>query len=144
MAFRFNDNNTITLYHYTNGDGFRGIIRSKRIKRSLERGSDARFGEGVYLTELTPDTAKQVIAANNYDGRKLDRTVAKFIRQGRIDYYIEVVLRQDNPRLEQCFDESQRLMAMNRNVWLYHGDIDLNNVQWSHGETGASTSIAAY
>ena len=139
-------NNSIVLYHYTTGNGLNGIIHSGRINSSVQnsRRADVRHGEGVYLTELTPTTAKEVIAANNYDGRQLDKTVAKFISQGRIDYYIEVVLQLNDPRLEQCFDQNQRLMAMNRNVWLYKGDIDLNFVQWSHGETGASRSIRPY
>ena len=145
MASQFSNNN-IVLYHYTTADGLNGIIRSRRINSSVQnsRRADVRHGEGVYLTELTPDTTKKVIAANNYDGRQLDRTVAKFISQGRIDYYIEVVLQQNDLRLEQCFDQNQRLMAMNRNVWLYRGDIDLNFVQWRHGETGASRSITSY
>ena len=144
MASFWPNNNTVTLYHYTTANGADGIVRNKRIKKSIEMSGrrDAAFGEGVYLTELTPDTAKQEIAANNYDGRRLDRTVAKFIRQGRIDYYIEVVLQANDPNLVQCYDQSQRLMAMNRNVWLYRGDIDLNFVvKWDYGQTGASASI---
>ena len=121
--------------------------------------SDVRHGEGVYLTELTPDTAKEEIAKNNYDGKKLDKVVAKFIKNGNIDYYIEVKLKQDKKsNLKKCDDTTKLLIAMKRNVWLYENDdinlatiksdeSDENDVEsdvdeWSWGETKVSVEIA--
>ena len=43
------------VYHYTNKEGADGIKASKRIKKSRRKIRDAFFGDGVYLTSLTPD-----------------------------------------------------------------------------------------
>ena len=137
---------TITLYHYTTEKGKNGIVLNNTIKKSVikKSGSDTKHGEGVYLTELTPDTTKTEIAANNYDGRNLPKTVTKFIKSGRIDYYIEITLNANTTNLEQCFDQTQRLMAMNRNVWLYKDDLKLSNadvISMNWGATKASQDV---
>ena len=136
------------LYHYTTNKGKDGIVKNKKINKSVEKKgrADVRHGEGVYLTELTPKTAKEEIAKNNYDGKQLDKTVAKFIKNGFIDYYIEIKLKKDKlSKLEKCTDTAKRLIAMNRNVWLYKDDdIDLSKDvdSWEWGETGASEAIS--
>ena len=120
MAFRF-DNNTITLYHYTNGNGFRGIIRNRRINKSMHnaRRKDVRFGEGVYLTELDPQrTPKEMIALNNWDGMNF----ANIVNSGKVDYCIEIVFSRNDPNLTDFSDYE-------RSVWLYRDDIDLNLFQ---------------
>ena len=124
-----------------------GILANNKIKKSIKKKgkSDVRHGEGVYLTELTPDTTKEEIAKNNYDGRKLDKVVAKYIKNGNIDYYIEVKLKQDKKsNLKKCNDTQKLLMAMKRNVWLYENDdiylsTDVDSCSW--GETNASKQI---
>ena len=135
------------LYHYTTQAGKNGIVNNEKINKSIKKKgkADVRHGEGVYLTELTPDTAKQVIAANNDDGKKLNETVAKFIKKGFIDYYIEVEIKEDKKsNLKECFDTQARLIAMNRNVWLYEKkDINLSDDcdSWEWGETNASKEL---
>ena len=155
------ENKPDILYHYTTKKGKDGIVANNKINKSIEKKgkSDVRHGEGVYLTELTPDTAKEEIAKNNYDGKKLDKVVAKFIKNGNIDYYIEVKLKQDKKsNLKKCDDTTKLLIAMKRNVWLYENDdinlatiksdeSDENDVEsdvdeWSWGETKVSVEIA--
>ena len=58
----------ITLYHYTNRDGYDAIRRTKKILKS-EGPGDAAFGNGVYLTDMSPFAgSKATIAKGNYDG----------------------------------------------------------------------------
>jgi hypothetical protein len=37
-------------------------------QKKARRRDDARYGNGVYLTQVHPSTAKLLIAFNNYDG----------------------------------------------------------------------------
>ena len=99
-------------------DGFTGIVQSKRIRGSLQnaRGTDIRFGEGVYLTELDPQqTPKLMIALNNWDGVNF----ANIVNSGKVDYCIEIVFSRNDPNLTDFSDNE-------RSVWLYSGDIDMN------------------
>ena len=52
------------FYHYTNADGYRGILASKAIRPSLKSKNpkDARYGDGQYFTDIPPRTmtAKQL------------------------------------------------------------------------------------
>jgi HYD1 signature containing ADP-ribosyltransferase len=45
------------LYHYTTELGLLGIIKSKTLYPSLDRGdnTDVRYGEGQYFTNLAPE-----------------------------------------------------------------------------------------
>ena len=63
----------ITLYHYTDESGMRGIQDLREIKQSGMVGVDAVFGEGVYLTSLNPEQhSKKTIAQNNWNGKRHD------------------------------------------------------------------------
>jgi len=70
-----------TFYHYTDDEGARNIIRSGTIQASLKfmsNGRDVAYGNGVYLTALTPESPKRTIARNNWQnnnekGKKLLR-----------------------------------------------------------------------
>ncbi|WP_020410819.1 HYD1 signature containing ADP-ribosyltransferase family protein [Hahella ganghwensis] len=44
------------LYHYTSEQGYRGILESEAINPSLKANNpkDARFGEGQYVSNITP------------------------------------------------------------------------------------------
>jgi len=60
---------TSLFYHYTDDDGAKSIVRSGKILTSLEfmASGDAGFGNGVYLTKLSPETStKTDIAMNNW------------------------------------------------------------------------------
>lgn len=62
-----------TLYHYTNEKGMNGIVESKQLNPSLKANNpkDARYGNGQYLSDITPDSktpsqlAKQFINVPN-------------------------------------------------------------------------------
>jgi len=59
-------------YHYTDPESGLSIINSRVIKKSTKkakRRDDARYGEGVYLTKMSPSASRYEIAFNNYDGR---------------------------------------------------------------------------
>ena len=115
---------SITLYHYTTADGLKGIVQSRRINSSVQnsRRADVRYGEGVYLTALPPNTSKFLIALNNYDGMNL----SKLISDGKVDYFIKIVFSRNDPNLKDC--------ANDRSVWLYDGDINLNHFQVKVGQ----------
>jgi len=57
-------------YHYTTPQSAEAIIRSGVIKSSSKKSKrrDARYGSGVYLTQVPPTTPRRWIAFNNYDG----------------------------------------------------------------------------
>ena len=61
-------NGRITLYHYTSEDGAIGIEETQTIKSSTKEGSrDARFGDGVYFTDMSPeDFTRSQVSHNNY------------------------------------------------------------------------------
>lgn len=52
-------------YHYTNRKGLDGIRSSKYIKPSTRQG-DMMLGQGVYITDLSPNNSKEMILKNNY------------------------------------------------------------------------------
>ena len=45
----YKDGSMISLYHYTDHDGFHGIIEAGYI-----RTSDGHYGQAVYLTSMSP------------------------------------------------------------------------------------------
>jgi len=59
-------------YHYTTPQAAQEIMRTGVIRKSTKktkRRDDARYGNGVYLTQIEPTTPRRWIAFNNYDGR---------------------------------------------------------------------------
>ncbi|WKD51141.1 HYD1 signature containing ADP-ribosyltransferase family protein [Microbulbifer spongiae] len=48
------------LYHYTNQIGYTGILESQSIYPSLKANNpkDARFGDGQYLSDITPGSKR--------------------------------------------------------------------------------------
>jgi hypothetical protein len=47
-----------TMYHYTSEAGMKGIVDSKQLNASLKSAnpSDARYGNGQYLSDIAPGT----------------------------------------------------------------------------------------
>jgi len=71
---------TEVYYHYTTPNSAADIIVSKVIRKSTKAvkakdRDDARYGSGVYLTQIPPTTSKFLIAFNNYDGRTEDAVI---------------------------------------------------------------------
>ncbi|WP_240416786.1 S8 family serine peptidase [Paenibacillus periandrae] len=71
------------LYHYTDQLGYKGILSSGVIFNSTKalRPKDARFGDGVYLTDIAPDTMSkeelsQILYNNAFQTKKTDWYVA--------------------------------------------------------------------
>lgn len=57
-----NKHEKVILYHYTSKQGLEGILADKNIlaaKKSI-RPKDARDGDGVYLTDVAPNTISNV------------------------------------------------------------------------------------
>lgn len=53
-----NKKDRIILYHYTNEAGYNGILDTRKINPSIEGGrrGDARYGSGVCLTDIAPNS----------------------------------------------------------------------------------------
>ncbi|XP_057311065.1 uncharacterized protein LOC130648942 [Hydractinia symbiolongicarpus] len=115
---------SITLYHYTDTDGRQGIQSSGRIKMS-DRSNDMRYGKGVYFTSIPPSVPKQLIAANNYDGRS-NAAANRMMNAGRVDNYVAVQFNANDPNLKQA--------PSDRNVFLYKKDINLHQFHHNFGE----------
>ncbi|MFD3697922.1 putative T7SS-secreted protein [Streptomyces sp. NPDC058646] len=49
-----------SLYHYTNGDGYDGMLESQEMWPSIKEHNpkDARFGDGQYLSDIQPGTKR--------------------------------------------------------------------------------------
>jgi len=77
---------TDTYYHYTNQAGAKGIAKSRVINKSTQERGDAVFGDGAYVTKLTPDRSKREIVENNYDNRTNKAWVENTARSGNFTY----------------------------------------------------------
>ena len=92
----------ITLYHYTDMDGAKGISDSEVITASTNKVTDAKFGIGTYLTDKAPwNHSKLNIVKSNWGttGRKADRVV----KSGRTDFVFTIRLRRDSVKLMVSF-----------------------------------------
>jgi len=111
------------LYHYTSDQGHQRIIGQKLIKQSQNFQRDCVYGDGVYLTTLNPeDFDKESLAKNNYGGGWRKR-----LSDGRLDYYIEIEIPFSDLKLTRC-------EADGRDVYLYTGDLPLDNFKWQSGK----------
>mmetsp|Transcript_51746 Transcript_51746/g.82651 ORF Transcript_51746/g.82651 Transcript_51746/m.82651 type:complete len:127 (-) Transcript_51746:61-441(-) len=115
----------ITLYHYTDATGAAGISKSKVIKGSTVETpvQKRRYGCGVYFTSInpnSPDIDPRTILLNNYDDA--GQVINSKRLWARIDWVIEVNL---------DMSEVMKVPNSNRDVYLYKGDVYLNNYQHS-------------
>ena len=86
-----------TLYHYTDKDGAKGIASSGKIWQS-EFPKDAVYGNGTYLTDMSPNKySKQQIAKNLWDGSS--NQVKQVIQSGKTDYVIPVKIPQNQVKV---------------------------------------------
>lgn len=110
-----NDGDYETYYHYTNFDGMKAILKSEKIKQSKNGGKDARYGSGVYLTQLGPDVRQKKIAINNWAN-----LWEKMENDGKTKVAIELLLSTDDVR-----DVGEH----GHNIHLYSGDLDLTEAE---------------
>lgn len=80
-----------TYYHYTSRENAAGIAECMMIRKSQRHHLYARFGEGVYLTQVLPWEGKKIIAYNNYDGRS-PQAVASIVRRGNVTIFLRTAL----------------------------------------------------
>lgn len=74
------------LFHYTNADGYNGIIRDGHIKASRGMGtSGMKDRVGVYLTNLNPDDQDK-----DFIAQKLYRVGGPSnVKQGKLDHHVQ-------------------------------------------------------
>lgn len=78
------------------------------------------FFSGVYFTSIDPSNDPKTILLNNYDDRGFVINSQRL--WAKIDWVIEVKMQMNN--IEKVYDS-------NRDVYLYKGDVHLNNYQHS-------------
>ena len=108
-------NERITLHHYTSKEGAKGIEETQIIKSSAQEGSrDARFGDGVYFTDMSPeDFTRKQISNNNYQHPNAKRKLA----------YCVIVTMPENS-VSKCD-------AGKRQIFLHPGDVHLKDEKYS-------------
>ena len=108
-------NGRITLHHYTSEEGAKGIEETQIIKSSTQEGSrDARFGDGVYFTDMSPeDFTGSQISNNNYQHPNAKRKLA---------YCVIVTMPEHS--VNKCD-------AGKRQIFLHPGDVNLKDEKYS-------------
>ncbi|MEL7570796.1 MAG: HYD1 signature containing ADP-ribosyltransferase family protein [Eubacteriaceae bacterium] len=81
-----------TLYHYTNEEGLNGITKSNQLNPSLKvvNPSDARYGNGQYLTDIVPGTKTPAQLSREHEQRNELRKIELF-KNGKAGYASENV-----------------------------------------------------
>ena len=107
------------MYHYTDKDSARKILKSGVIKQSDPTGpnQDAVAGKGVYCTKIKPGKISvQKVAENNYDdGTSLPQQKMK---DGKFD--VALKLKVPTHKVTKAVED--------RNVYVHPGDISTSNV----------------
>ena len=106
----------ITLYHYTSEDGAIGIEETQTIKSSTQEGSrDARFGNGVYFTDMSSeDFTRLQVSDNNYQRPNAKRKLA---------YCVIVTMPEIS--VNKCD-------AGKRKIFLHPGDVNLKDEKYAY------------
>lgn len=86
---------------------------------------NARRGEGVYFTRLSPYESKDRLALNNYDTNHQCKE-AKIIA-GYVDFYVMVKIPRTKVR---------DVSVSGRDIFLFEGDLNLLDFNHEFGETG--------
>jgi len=121
------------LYHYTDVDGAKNIIRVGKILASLKTMAnvDGAYGNGVYLTNLDPETSsKQQIALNNWTNTS-ESTMKKLK-----NYFV----------LDIPASEITDTNATGRKVFLFghRNDVRLYNYSWWLKDIDTGDILASY
>lgn len=115
---------TIPLYHYTDENGVRGILKEMRIGQSVAKptGRDTAFGPGVYMTSISPKrSTRAAVMENNYDD-----AVARAVETDEIGRIEEYFNKTDKAfKIYMRLDEVKKCKS-SRDIYLTtDGDIDL-------------------
>ena len=104
----------ITLYHYTSDEGKKGIEKTEIIKSSLQEGGrDARFGNGVYFNDMTPEHfTRSEVANNNYQRPNAKKKLAYC-----------VIVTMPESLVKQCLVEKRR-------IYLHPDDVNLKDKRY--------------
>ena len=90
----------IRLYHYTDLTGAKGIVSSKKIRKSTALTStDAVFGEGTYLTDKAPGRHSKLNIAKDI-WANADKLHDAMVIQGRTDFVFEVIIKANSVQLQ--------------------------------------------
>jgi len=121
------------FYHYTDDAGAQSIIRSGRILTSVGfmSGDDAGYGNGVYVTKLSPQTSsKSQIALNNWRSSS-----ANFIKRTENYFVIDI------PE-----SEIKNTEAAGRNIYVFgrRNDLLLYKYPWWLKNFDSGEIIASY
>lgn len=128
-----------TYYHYTNKEGYQGILASHEIRPSFKSQGDANFGDGVYLTTIAPREIEMCDENSIYD-----LVIELFGLMGsvdRLDYFFQLILPE-----EQVTDFSGLLLDLGinpqelkpyeiRRICLYKTDRSIEIGTAYHGKT---------
>ena len=126
------------FYHYTDDEGAQRIIRTGRVLASLESDGDAAYGNGVYLTQLEPQTipfhpdqtSKIDIARNNW------MNVSPEALKKTENYFVFDIPESD----------VKDTKAKNRNIFLFGdmNDLLLHKYPWWLKNYDSNKIIASY
>ncbi len=105
-----NTNNYLFLYHYTDKESAKSILKSKAIKQG--KSSRSTFGRGVFMTILKPTESDSVLLENNY-GDKL-----KFHSKTQCAFAFNI----QELKAKKIDDP----FSKNRDIWRFDQDINLN------------------
>ncbi|XP_052817480.1 uncharacterized protein LOC128243638 [Mya arenaria] len=116
------------LYHHTDLESTLHILISGQINKSTDP-KHARFGPGVYLTEINQYASVKEILINNYDDAASKKQMKKLIekRGERTQVCIELKISS------RLFKENVEECDTKRNVFLYKGDLilaDMDDVSY--------------
>jgi hypothetical protein len=109
-------------YHYTNNIGMRGIRDSLYIFQSLS----SIFGDGVYLTKLSPLNRTKILARNNF----------RFINDISIQKCHFAIKISAN-----SIDATKIQDSFGRNVFKHEGCIDLTDIPFEIIQVGGRNRV---
>ena len=135
-----------TYYHYTNQEGYEGILATGVIRPSLRiQGAtygDAVLGEGIYLTSITPEE----IAAARSDEYAMNDIIYELFNitetEAKLAYFFELNLLEEE--IIDFVDVYARELGKNpqdltpdeiRRVYLYTTDLGIEIGTSRHGTT---------
>jgi len=100
-------------------------LKTGRIRASTLDFSDAHYGNGIYLTSLSPDKGKERILKNNYGRRNVGESNNK-----KADWYFVF------NRIGLGFTQNISCHhTSGRDVWIHQQDIRLESVNYHVGKT---------
>ena len=140
-------------YHYTNREGYEGILATGVIRPSLKSSQrDANFGDGVYLTTITPaeiansDRASVQRLAILVPRGSANELFGFAAEEDRIGYFFKLSLSEDEVTnfsdliSELGIDPATLQPRDIRRVYLYKTSSDFEIGSSSHGETRLQNS----